>query len=265
MVKKKVSGQTVAIIILTILLLLTIGFGGVYSYYTARSNKISGKIEMGNLQIQLTGQSGESGKSEIVISNGTNIVPGQRLENSALSIDNKSSTNIYLIVVYEIRAVKMQDSAVINDKHQGAVLDIDVEYINPLNESCSSNIGVSNREWIDYVFEADPNDENARDAVLLSDETQTKKVYRCLVSTGDYAPVDASGEPITVIGENKMSLSGDMGNDYQSTSIVFTFQAYAISSNIDFGLTAQSTKADRCEAIVNAIYFSQGKTFFNLG
>ena len=68
MVKNKMSGQTIAIIILAVLLILAIGFGGVYAYYSARSNSVTGKIVMANLKISL--ESPGSDRSEIVISNG---------------------------------------------------------------------------------------------------------------------------------------------------------------------------------------------------
>ena len=97
MVKKKISGQTITIIVLTILLVLTIGFGGVYAYQTARSKKVTGQIVMANLTISM--EAGGSNKSEIVISNGTNLVPGQQLKNSPLTIQNISSVDVYLIVV----------------------------------------------------------------------------------------------------------------------------------------------------------------------
>ena len=258
MVKKKISGQTLAIIILAVLLLLTIGFGGVFAYYSARSKKVSGKIEMANLKITMS--SGGSDKSEIVISNGRNVVPGQALENSPLTIQNLSSTTIYLVVVYKINAEK-DNGQIVTDSYTGAVIDLDVEYINPLFPSCSSNRGVKNYEWVDYVFEADSNDENANSVIV---DNEVKGVYRCLVSAIPFNPTQ-NDDPITVIGENKMSLSGDMGNDYQSTSITFTFQAYAIGGNTFNGQFYEGMPAEeRCETIVDAIYRSQGNSFFKI-
>lgn len=243
MVKKRFSGQTIAIIILTALLLLTIGFGGVYAYHSARSKKITGKIVMANLKISM--EAGGSDKSEVVISNGTNIVPGQPLENSALTIQNLSEIDVYLIVVYEIYAEK-EDETKVYDDFDGSVIDIDVEYINSKNSDYSSNAGVQNTNWIDYVFYGE----------------EENKYYRCLVSTKSYGKT--TDDPITVIGENAMSLSGCMGNTYQGTNITLTFQAYAIGSATNLGLTPSSTKAERCEAIVGAIYFSQGDSFLTV-
>lgn len=244
--KKKISGQTLAIIILAILLLLTIGFGGVFAYYSARSSKVTGKIVMANLKISLESGTGESDKSEIVISNGVNVVPGQPLENSPLIIRNLSSVDIYLIVVYEINATT-ENKTPIEDEFIQPVLGLGVRYINPLHPEANDNVGVSNPTWIDYVFKADEN-----------------KTYRCLVSTTSFAPTAENENGITVIDSNRLSLAGAMGNEYQNTSISFTFQAYAIGSETDFGITSSTTPADRCQKIVSTIYEAQDYNFLNI-
>lgn len=244
MVKKKLSGQTIAIIVLVVLLILTIGFGGVYAYYSARSNSVSGKIVMANLKISM--ESGTSDKSEIVISNGVNVVPGQPLENSPLIIRNLSSVNIYLVVVYEINATT-EDSAIIPDEYINPVLGLGTEYINSINTDASRDRGVTNTDWIDYVFNAE----------------EEGRYYRCLVSTVDFAPTKDEDNGIIVIGEDKLALAGAMGNEYQRTTISFTFQAYAIGAATNFGYDPNS-KADKCEKIVSAIYESQQCKFLNI-
>ena len=99
MVKKKISGQTIAIIILAIVLIVTIAFGGVYAFYSESSNQITGKIMMAHLSIGLYSDN-DVDSSVIVISNGTNIVPGEELKNSPLKIENYSTAPIYLVIVY---------------------------------------------------------------------------------------------------------------------------------------------------------------------
>lgn len=249
MVKKKISGQTIAIIILGVLLLLTIGFGGVFAYYSARSNKVSGRIVMANLKISM--ESGTSDKSEIVISNGVNVVPGQPLENSPLIVKNLSSVNIYLVVVYEINATKKDDDdkdVDIVDQHKDPVLGLGVEYINLVNPDYPSKNNlpkVVETNWIDYVFDAQ----------------EEGKIYRCLVSTKGFD----SETDVTVIDENMLSLSSAMGNEYQNASISFTFQAYAIASNDDsLGIASTDNSASKCEKIVSAIYQTQSYKFLNI-
>ena len=245
--KKKMSGQTIAILVLALLLLLTVVFGGVFAFYSARSNQVSGRIVMANLKISLESEAtGTTDKSEIVISNGTNVVPGQPLENSPLVIKNLSSVNIYLVVVYEINASKESGDKV-EDEHKVPVLGLGMDYINSVNTDYNDNIGISNPNWVDYVFNG----------------VEEGKTYRCLVSMIDFAPTNESNNGIEVIGKNKLALSGEMGNEYQKTSISFTFQAYAIGSATNLGFNPEN-KAEKCEKIVRAIYESQGKTFLNI-
>ena len=243
--KRKVSGQTIAIIILAVMLMLTIGFGGVFAYYSARSNKVTGKIVMANLKITM--ESGTSDKSEIVISNGINVVPGQPLENSPLIVRNLSSVSIKLVVVYEIKAYTEDDNE-IPDQHKAPVLGLGVEYANSLYPEESKNKNVINHSWVDYVFA--PEGENV--------------VYRCLVSMVDFVPTSNGENGIVVIPENKLSLAGAMGNDYQNSSISFTFQAYAIGSATNFEFEENETNAGKCEKIVSKIYESQGNKFLNI-
>lgn len=249
MVKKKMSGQTIAIIILAILLLLAIVFGGVFAFYSARSNKVSGKIVMANLKISLESDvSGTTDRSEIVISNGTNVVPGQPLENSPLIIKNLSSVSIYLVVVYEINATK-QDNTKVVDTFESPLLGLGMEYINSIDTNYNDSIGISNKAWIDYVFNGE----------------EENKYYRCLVSVADFAPTADGSSGVEVIPRNKLALAGEMGNEYQSTSISFTFQAYAIAkASFDSQFTDATTSAEKCETIVSAIYSSQGNKFLNI-
>lgn len=245
--KKKVSGQTVAILVLAILLLVTVVFGGVFAFYSARSNQVSGKIVMANLKISLESQdSGSTDRSEIVISNGTNVVPGQPLENSPLVIKNLSSVNIYLVVVYEINATRENGEKVL-DEHKAPLLGLSMEYINSIDTTKNVSEYVTNSNWVDYVFKGE----------------EENKIYRCLVSMVDFAPSNETNNGIEVIGKDRLALSGAMGNEYQQTSISFTFQAYAIGSNSGFTFNAEN-KAEKCEQIVRAIYSSQGHTFLNI-
>ena len=152
-----------------------------------------------------------------------------------------------MVVVYEINAVK-EDKTEINDDFMDPVLGLGVEYINPVN-SVTDSVGVSNQTWIDYVFYGQEED----------------KTYRCLVSTVSFSPTAENENGIVVIAEDKLSLAGAMGNEYQNTSISFTFQAYAIGSATFNGqFTTSTAKAEKCEKIVRTIYESQSKKFLNI-
>ena len=257
MVNKKISGQTIAIIILAILLLITIAFGGVFAYYSARSNKMKGVVVMANLSVELTsydyGTTNKSAKSEIVISHGTNFVPGQELKNSALMVFNKSRAPIYLVVVYEITANELDEKGeditnkTVDDKKEQPLLDMGSAFINP-----SENINyaaTTNTEWIDYVF-------------TYTKGEETKK-YRCFVSAGSYEkPAGVEEHDITVIGENKLKLHRLMSNEYKNTRLTFTFQAYAIGAN-SFTFAEGATQTSKCEQIITAIYESVEYKFFD--
>lgn len=282
MVKRKFSGQTVAIIILSILLVVAIVFGGAYAFYSARTSKTtSGRIVMGNVTIDLVSGLGISGKSEIVISNSTNLIPGQSMTNTPLTVLNKSSVPIYLIVVYKLEAyeltfqngepVKDGDGNyvlgdLVQDNFKDQVIDVGAEYINTVKSGGEcADVSVELAEgWVDYVFEGE--DEN---------NDGSREYYRCLVLTKPIPKPDnnSNGDQTengktTVIKENKFKLSNGMGNNYQSTHIVFTFQAFAIGSETEafdgFDVTTKDGRANICATVVGAIYQSQGSTFLTI-
>ena len=225
MVKKKVTGQTIAIIILSILLILAIGFGGVYAFYSYRTSKVSGKIVMGNLVIEFkTDDSGSSGKSDIKISNNVNVVPNEALGNTPLSISNASNAPIYVAVVYKLSAYKLEDE-------------------NSLVEEDNSKPLIAGEDetlWYDQLF--------------TSNLGSSPISYRCMVTMSPILPEQTELE---VIGENKLKLSKYVGNSYQATNIVFYFQAFAISANsFKDVFDSDSTKDQKFNAIMNGIYES---------
>lgn len=241
MVKKKISGQTIAIIALTALLLIAVTFGGVYAFYSAKSNQVSGKITMATLDIGMNWENTAEGTcSAIVISNGKQVVPGQTLENSPLVVSNSSQISIYVIVVYELTATRADGTEVV-DKKEGQLIDVGTSYV---NERCNK-YDLIEGEWVDYVFTANPG--------------ENEKVYRILVSTVPRA----AKEDITVIGLDSFKLSAEMNNDYQGTTISIIFQAYAIGSdtfNTEF--TKDTSKPQKCKRIVESIYSNYTTTGF---
>ena len=224
MVKKKMSGQTITIIILSILLLLTACFGGVYAYYSSNTNKVSGRIVMANLNIRLQAGVGESASSEILVSNGV-YVSGQSLQNTPLIVVNESNTPIYLSIIYKVNAY---------DLDTGAPLE-EMDDTKPLID-----IGIDEDSiWYDYLFVAEDRDgEEAR--------------FRCLITTTPQYSTEHN-QLITVIEENALKIPTTWGNEFQNKQISFLFQAYAIGANA-FSFTDEDTIDDRCETIMSAIY-----------
>lgn len=224
MVKKRMSGQTIAIIILSILLLLTACFGGVYAYYSTNTSKVSGKIVMANLNIRLQAGVGESASSEILVSNGV-FVPGQNLENTPLVVVNESNTPIYLSIVYKVNA---------SDLETGKPLE-SYDDTKPLID-----IGIDSESiWYDYLFVSENN---------LGEEVR----MRCLMTKTPQYPTE-SNSLITVIEENALSLPKTWGNEFQNMQISFLFQAFAIGAN-SIAINSEDTLEQRCEKIMSAIF-----------
>ena len=246
MFKKKLSGQTVVIVILTILLLLTLCFGGVFAYYTYSSSKITGEIMMASLSIDLE-TSNSTDKSVISISNKGQVVPGEKLKNSALYLRNSSSVGVYIAIVYEIKATKKGGEEV-EDLFEDPVLGLGLDYINPHVEDKSIVLSDNEDEWVDYVFYAE----------------SENKFYRCLMHLNGLAPAESRIQQITVIGANELALSKKMGNRYQSTTISFVMQAYAIGTGSFMNINNQTSVEDKCEIIMNSIYENEGYEFFNV-
>ena len=235
MTKKKLSGQTVTIIILAILLLLTCIFGGVYAYYSTTSSKISGIVQMANLKIQMNaGGTGSSGSSELLHTN-SYYIPGQVLPNTALTVTNSSNTNVYLAVVYTVKAINNDESS---PNYGNEITEYDLS--NPL-------IGIhGDTTWFDGRY---TNVEHDAD-------------FRYLMIPTPIAPAapDAPEKDkiISVIPEGKLKLHEKMGNAYQSTIITLTFRAYVIGSDQQelkdaLGQT-NGTNTEKCNVIMGAIF-----------
>ena len=246
MFKKKLSGQTVVIVILTILLLLTLSFGGVFAYYTYSSRRITGEIIMASLSIDLE-TSNTTDKSVISISNKGQVVPGEKLKNSALFLKNTSSVGVYIAIVYELKAVNKNQEE-IEDLFQEPVLGLGLDYINPHSPEHTEIISYNEDEWVDYIFHAEQED----------------KYYRCLIHIKGLPPSEGKIQQITVIEENQLSLSKRMGNRYMSSTISFIMQAYAIGTGSFMDINTETTVEDKCRIIMNSIYENEGYEFFNV-
>ncbi len=224
MVKNRLSGQTIAIIILSVLLLLTACFGGVYAYYSTNTSKVSGRIVMANLNINLQAGIGESASSEILVSNGV-FVPGQPLENTPLVVVNESNTPIYLSIIYKVNASNIETGEPLEN----------YDDTNPLID-----IGIDDDSlWYDYLF------------VTTGEDGQEDR-YRCLITKTPQYPTETN-EYITVIEENALSIPRTWGDEFQNMQISFLFQAYAIGSNT-FTFSSEDTIDFRCQEIMTAIY-----------
>lgn len=215
MVKRKLTGQTIAIIILSIFLVLAIVFGGVYAVYTTSTSKISGKIVMAVLDIEID----KSSSTQMVISNGY-CVPGETLKNTELALINSSNTSTYLVVVYSLKA----NEQIVGYDDTKPLIDIGLK---------------PNDDWTDYLF--------------VNEESQVRR--RCLICTAPQKGVETASKAnkIVVIKENTLRIPVTWGNGYQEKEIVFSFQAFTVAEkSFSFGL--DTTREEKCSQIMNAIY-----------
>ena len=129
--KKVTSKQNIAIIVLSILLLISIGFGVTYSYFNGRSNELTntGKVTMATLKVEINGVDETSGETTTfsLHTDGTEVVPGQPLSNTALQISNSSPVATYMAVVYSLKIVTKDDDGnetIVNAPSELEAMDI---------------------------------------------------------------------------------------------------------------------------------------------
>ncbi len=230
MSKNRISKQTIAIIVLIILLIFTISFGGVYAYYSSTTTKVNGRITMANLNINLDGtHTDTAGNYSILFKTNGYVYPGQTLENTPLIITNRSNTEIYLAVAYSVNAD-----------------DVNVDKSDPLIE-----IRENNGDWYDYLYTAkDSNNE------IKVDSENNPIQYRCLISKVVPPCSNDVGDIITVIGENCLKLPITWDNELQNKTVTFSFQAFAIGANLDEFDFDKTTPQDdaKSEKIMQTIY-----------
>ena len=265
MVKKRVSGQTIAIIVLILLLICAITFGAVYAFYSTSTKKVSGTIVMANLYIDFNEDDLKtvSGQSQILISNMNQVVPNESLGNSPLRIVNESTAEIYIAVLYKVeRVYNNGDKEKIDyyyerkcdDKGEYIFDEETGDYVYKLDESGQKKpIGVidigqgsAGNRWTDFVFDTRDYVEYATDNYAGNDNY----IIRSFVTT---EPVGSDEGMVTVIGPGDLKLHWQVGNEYQNKSISFTFQAHAIGAGT-FDFTSKTPKKEKCAQILKAIY-----------
>ena len=151
MIKKNLTGQTVAIIILAILLVGAIAFAGVFAYYSSNSNKVAGKITLATLKIDFDEVGASSGTSEVLITNSSNVVPNEGMQNTPLTIINDSTKPIYLVVLYNLETRdKKGNDLNLDATPKQPVIDIGSNYDNEFYPS--TNVTGRANEWQDFVY-----------------------------------------------------------------------------------------------------------------
>jgi len=278
MVKKKFSGQAVAIVILIVLLILTVAFGGVFAFYSASSGRVSssGLIMMASLDIDFKEdvfEAGKSTESQILITNMNNkLVPSEVLGNSPLTVINNSADEegrvvpIYVVVLYRVQKATLEENRHLDDIYLTEMkkdqITGEMKKVFKTDKDGKKipfgviDIGTDSETsiWTDFVFDTSNYPEYAQDNL----ETNDNYVVRCFVTKEAQTTKE-----IPVIKQNNLRLHEEMTNDFQGQSITFTFQAHAISSNQNIfeGLDENATQEERSAAIVKAIYKSNAWQF----
>lgn len=235
MIRKKVSAQNIVIIILSILLLVSIGFGFTYSYYNGKSNLAKGSVTTASLAIELHDTDGKIGTFEISAPiNDSVVVCGNDLLNAELNILNKSNRDTYIMVLYSLRATKLDTGE-------------DVTY------------KLNNTPALD--FQDDKLNTNVWTPITYSCEYK-EQVYTCLVGSRAFdRRASSEGNLINILPANSLKTPGaEWGNELQGCCVTFSVVAYAMQSDnlvssaywpaID---NAGNNKEARCQAIAKAI------------
>ena len=212
MIKKKTSGQSIVIVILSILLLVSIGFGVTYSYYNGKTNLVTGSITTANLSIALHGeQFGQT--TEFSISAPINeafLVPGNGLYNLKLNLYNQCNEDTYIVVVYSLSAIKTLEN--------GSKVDITPQLTN------TPAIG----------FQEGAFDSQKWKSITYNCTNLTNTSYTCLVGLNSFASRDLStdGYYINVLQENKIKIPEQWTNLLQNCDVTISIMAYAIQSTL---------------------------------
>jgi len=275
MVKKKISGQTIAILVLLVLLIATTAFGVVFAFYSTSTKQVSGTISMAYLDIHYDESTlgvGSSGQSQILITNSENIVPNELLGNSPLVINSTSNTETYIVVLYRVEKVgydgtqpRLDSIYHYNDVNGNEYFDYGIDTIKESN-GVKSTFGVLDigtaaptSNWADFIFDTANYPEYQTDGTPDNDE---RYAVRCFITKQPIAATFDKNQPVpvTVIAANNLRLHPTMGNEFKGKAISFTFQAHAIGADT-FQFTDGMTQDQKSEQIVKSIYFQNGFKF----
>lgn len=241
MAKKGISKQNIAIIVLSILLLLSIVFGATYSYFNGTAeNKIAGSITTATLTVYLGGEDFSNSSSFDLHSGGGNVVPGQALYNTELRIKVDSTISTYMMVTYTMTIYNDKDMQEVNTGIDPTVWDI--LDLNP--EAAGQNWQICN-----YLC----NDQKTKICTLIY-----------MGDNGVFNPT-VSHYPASKNIDNNVSIVLQAGalrvptpwtNDFQGKTIAVTFSAYVVQSTALFDKYPSINTSDpdnRREAIGDAI------------
>lgn len=245
MVKKKTNGQSIVIIILSILLLISIGFGVTYSYYNGKSNLVTGNIMTATLSISLNGvdSNGETTKFSISAPGEQLLVPGNSLNNVALNLSNDCTQRTYMVVLYSLSAHIIKKTE--DEKPQYIPNDLlkDIPAITFKEDAFETDV------WHSIIYKC-ANVENTS--------------YACLVGINPFKGKESSTSPslpINVLNKNSLKIPHEWNDDLQNCEVTISVIAYAIQAeNLEAKYREPILKAeadnkieDKAQAIAKAV------------
>ncbi len=217
MAKKGISKQNVAIIVLSILLLLSIVFGATYSYFNGSAeNKIAGSITTATLKVELGGSDFSDSSSFSLHTGDSNVVPGQALYNTELRIKIDSSIKTYMMVTYTMTIYNDTDKRELNDEIDPTVWDI-----------LDINPDAAGQNWQIYNHLCEDGKTKICSLVYMGDD-----------KLGVFDP-NVPHYPVSKNIDNNVSIVLQAGalrvptpwnNDFQGKTIAVTFSAYVVQA-----------------------------------
>lgn len=210
--KKVTSKQNVAIIVLAILLLISIGFGVTYSYFNGRSAELTnnGSVTLATLSVEINGF--DTDKQETtqfsLHTKGTEVVPGQPLSNTALQISNSSPVDTYMVVVYSLHIV---DNPTNIDTTKMEAMDIQ-----------DSSVGDG---WRKHLYTCNDTESKINFLVYLGGTNGN--------GSGIFTKAINSTTPnkSLVLGSDCLKVPESWNNDMQGKEVTLSFTAYIIQAD----------------------------------
>ena len=93
---KKMTKSTFAIIIMAVVMVALLAFGGTYAYFTASAKDITGTVTFGEVKLNAAGST---------FTAQSNVVPGTKFASGLIEVDNHATVPTYIVVKMSVKYV----------------------------------------------------------------------------------------------------------------------------------------------------------------
>lgn len=206
--KGKTNKQNIAIIILSVLLLISIAFGATYSYFNGKTNLIQGSVTTATLSVELQDHTGST--TGFSLSTGTDkVIPGQGLANTSLYVQNNSAFPVYCAIKYYME-VYDEDEYRYYEENQTGLKPNEKEIMEDVSALAFRPDAISNN-W--YIHK-----------------------YQCVNETGNYQMLVCTEQiprnsRVAALTGGALMVPYDWRNDMQNCRIIIHFQAFVIQAD----------------------------------